>query len=393
MFKKMLRSYDYAFIIAVLLLCCFGLVMVYSSSMVVAVSVYGKASDFFYQKQKIFLILSVVVFFIFAFFPYKVYAHKRFQMTVMLGVIGSLILILIFGHAANNAQSWFRIGPIAVQPAEFAKLGVIMYMAAMLARKQQYINEVKKSITKPVGMLVIIIFLIMMQPDYGSAMIIIAIAMTIIFSSGLSFKTIAKLSLLGLIMIGIILGILQITGNMDLLLSKGRLSRFTGFMHPFDDVQHSGYQLVNSFIAVAQGGMKGLGLGHSIQKTGYLPEPHTDFISAIISEELGTVGVCIFLFLLFFIVAKGLRIAQRCPDAFGSLLAIGISSMIGIQTVINLGAAIGLLPITGVTLPFISYGGSSLILLMLSVGVLANISMVSNMKRKYAADIASLKNN
>lgn len=155
-------------------------------------------------------------------------------------------------------------------------------------------------------------------------------------------------------------------------------------MDPFENIADSGYQLVSSYYAISSGGMVGLGLGNSIQKYGYLPESHTDFIMAVISEELGLFGVLFVIGLISFIVLKGFAISKNCPDPFGSLLAIGISSMIGIQAIVNLGAVVGLLPITGVTLPFVSYGGSSLILLCISAGMLVNISMMNTFKQAYS---------
>lgn len=220
---------------------------------------------------------------------------------------------------------------------------------------------------------VIICSLIAIQPDLGTAMIIGMIALCMILCSGFSGKTLLKLVVMG----GIVLLLVSplVYFNWDSILTEGRLARFESFENPFNYANSSGLQVVNSYYAIGSGGIFGLGLGESIQKYGYLPESHTDFIMAVIAEELGVFGVLFVIFLLSFIVLKGFYIARKCEDPFGSLLAIGISSMIAIQSFINLGGVSGLIPITGVTLPFVSYGGSSLLLLLGSTGILVNISM------------------
>ncbi|MEI2379717.1 FtsW/RodA/SpoVE family cell cycle protein, partial [Priestia megaterium] len=316
-----------------------------------------------------------ILFTLAAIVPYKIYQEKA-VLKFLLGVaISLLILVLAFGHTAGNAQSWFKIGPIAIQPLEITKLTLIIYLAAVFANKQEYINDLKRSILPPMVVVLFICFLIILQPDYGGALLILGTVAAIVLCSGISKKSILKISLLGLIGTLVMLAVLLVTGNMDLLFSPGRLARFTGFLHPFENQQGDGYQLVNSYVAIGNGGILGMGLGQGIQKTGYLPESHTDFIMAIIAEELGFWGVLLVLGLLFFIIFKGLKTAIKCRDPFGALLAIGISVMIAVQVFVNLGAVTGLLPITGVTLPFISFGGSSLTLLMLAAGILTNVSM------------------
>ncbi|CAH0259677.1 FtsW/RodA/SpoVE family cell cycle protein [Priestia megaterium] len=375
MFKKILKCYDYKFIAALIVLSLIGLIMVYSASMVTAISRYGVSGDYFYKKQKLALIAGFTLFTLAAIVPYKIYQEKA-VLKFLLGVIISLlILVLAFGHTAGNAQSWFKIGPIAIQPLEITKLTLIIYLAAVFANKQEYINDLKRSILPPMVVVLFICFLIILQPDYGGALLILGTVAAIVLCSGISKKSILKISLLGLIGTLVMLTVLLVTGNMDFLFSPGRLARFTGFLHPFENQQGNGYQLVNSYVAIGNGGILGMGLGQGVQKTGYLPESHTDFIMAIIAEELGFWGVLLVLGLLFFIIFKGLKTAIKCRDPFGALLAIGISVMIAVQVFVNLGAVTGLLPITGVTLPFISFGGSSLTLLMLAAGILTNVSM------------------
>ncbi|GAA0338702.1 cell division protein FtsW [Bacillus carboniphilus] len=381
MLKKILKSYDYSLVITYILLCIFGLVMIYSASVVWAVQQLGQPSDFFFQKQKINLLVSFIAFLAAAVFPYKIFQFKK-SLAIIMGLITlSLFFIFIFGHTANNAQSWFKFGNSSFQPSEFAKLGLIIYLAAVYGKKQSYINDFNKGIVPPLLFLMLSVFLVAIQPDFGTAFIIFMIGALMILCSGMNLKSLFKLFLLA--MVACILFSPFFLMKKDEIFSEERMGRIDGFLAPFEDVEDHGYHLVNSYYAIGLGGLFGKGLGESTQKLGYLPEPHTDFIISIISEELGIFGVGFVIFSLGFIVLKGIRVSTKCRDPFGSLLAIGISSMIGIQSFINLGGASGVIPITGVPLPFISYGGSSLLLLSLSMGLLVNVSMFTNYDRKY----------
>ncbi|WP_191565720.1 FtsW/RodA/SpoVE family cell cycle protein [Metabacillus idriensis] len=373
MIKKILKSYDYSLILAMLLLCGFGLVMVYSSSMIAAVARWNYESDHFFQRQAIFIALGLVFFCITMFFPYRAYLNRFFIRSVVLVSILMLLALFVFGSIKGGARGWFSLFGFSLQPAEFVKLSVIIYLAAVYEKKQSYINHFGRGVLPPIIFTGFICILIILQPDIGSASIIAMIALSMVICSGLGMKNIFKLIILGAACLVAISPLLLL--KWDKIFTTERISRFAGFMDPFADAGDSGFHLINSYYAIASGGLTGLGLGESVQKYGYLPESHTDFILAIISEELGIFGVLFVLVLLAFIVLKGFQVARHCEDAFGTLLAIGVSSMIGIQTAINVCGLTGLLPITGVTLPFISYGGSSMLLLMLSIGILVNISM------------------
>lgn len=382
MFKKIIKAYDYPILITVVALCLFGLVMVYSSSMVWAVMRYGYDPDFFYRKQRTALILGLLAMTFFMFFPYKIFSKPKFLMSMMLGMCFVLLLVFMIGHTAGNAQSWFKVGIFALQPAEFSKLVMIIYIAAMYGKRQKKINQIDKAVLPPIVFLVVICFLIAIQPDFGTAAIIFTIALTMIMSCGMSIKNFMKLfGFVAIIVVAIVL-LFVITGNGDLIFTTKRLDRFTVLLNPFDPVraQKESYQLVNSLIAIGSGGIWGLGLGNSNQKYGYLPESHTDYIMAIIAEELGLFGVLFVILSLGFIVLRGLRLAMKCKDPFGSLLLIGISSMIGIQTFAIVGGISGIIPLTGVPLPFISYGGSSLILLLISIGIMQNVIAIMNLQ-------------
>ncbi|MFJ7730081.1 FtsW/RodA/SpoVE family cell cycle protein [Neobacillus sp. NPDC097160] len=381
MVKKILKSYDYTLIITIILLCAFGLVMIYSASMAWTVQWYNKPSDFYYQRQKLFLIAALFVFILCAIIPYKIMQFTKWFLAPMvcLSILG-LLGLDVFGHVAGGAQSWYQIGPFKFQPSEFVKLTMIIYLAAVYAKKQRYINHFNKGVLPPLVLLFIVCGLIILQPDYGTAAIIALIAVTIIFASGMNFKSISKLMIITLI---ILLPLVFVAK--DKIFSEKRMSRFTVLENPFaaDIVNKSGFHLANSYIAIGSGGINGLGLGKSIQKLGYLPEAHTDFIMAIIAEELGIWGVSFVIILLAYLVLRGIYIGIQCKDPFGSLLAIGISSMIGIQSFINLGGVSGVIPLTGVTLPFISYGGSSLLVLAAATGILVNVSMFVKYEKKY----------
>lgn len=377
MVKKVLKSYDYSLILVIILLAVFGLVMVYSASIVTAIQRYGYASDYFYQRQKISLILSGCLFFIAAIFPYKALKSNKILIPMVFLSLITLVVLYSFGHVAGNAKSWIKFGPLRIQPSEFIKLTVIIYLSAIYAKKQSYINEFNKGVVPPLVYLIIVCFLIALEPDYGTAAIIFLIGMAIVCSSGMNFVNLMKLASIGIVVASSLLLFAK-----DKIFSDNKIGRFEGFLDPFGNVDE-GWQLVNSYLAIGSGGIKGLGLGQSVQKLGYLPEGHTDFIMAIISEELGIFGVGFVLLSLAYIVLRGIYIGLKCNDPFGSLLAIGISSMIGIQTFINLAGVTGLMPITGVPLPLVSYGGSSLLQLSLSLGILINVSMFVNYERKY----------
>lgn len=362
--KQYIKNYDYTLIITPILLAAFGVIMVYSASMVSAV-VDGLDSTYYLNRQLMWFVLGLIGFIFTSVFPYKKY--QKFIKVIILFCILLLLGVTFFGEEANRAtRSLVLFGGVRIQPSEFVKLGLILYLASAYSKKQAYINDFFKGVLPPLVLTIIILGLIILQPDIGTAAIILLIASTIIFSSGIYLR-----HLFLLISIGVVFLIIVIPQ----MVTDVRIARFTGAFQPFSDPSDSGLQLIQSYLAIGVGGLTGEGLGQSIQKLGYLWGAHTDFIMSIVAEELGIIGVIVVLGLLAIIVLRGLFIARKCQDSFGSLLAIGISSMIGIQSFINLGAISGLLPITGVPLPFLSYGGSSLLVVMISMGILNNIAM------------------
>ncbi|MGY0692258.1 putative lipid II flippase FtsW [Virgibacillus sp. FSP13] len=359
---KRLKNNDFTLMITPVLLAAFGLVMIYSASMVTAVYE-GHEANYYLVKQLQWFVIGSIGFTLFSIFPYKYY--QKLTKMMMIIIILLLVGVLLFGTEINYAQSWFDLGFVSVQPAEFAKLGLIIYLASVYSKKQAYINEFNKGVLPPLILTGLVLGLIVLQPDIGTAAIIFLIASSVIFSSGIKFRHLFILIAAGLLVVAIAIP------NM---VTDERISRFTGAYQPFEHPEDDGYHLIQSYLAIGVGGLTGEGLGHSVQKLGYLQEAHTDFIMAVIAEELGFVGVVIVIGLLAIIVLRGIFIARKCDDSFGALLAIGVSSMIAIQAFVNLGAISGMLPITGVPLPFVSYGGSSLLVMMISMGILNNIA-------------------
>lgn len=358
-----LKNYDFTLMITPILLSAFGIVMIYSASMVTAVVAEEVESTYYLSKQLKWFVLGLIGFIITCSIPYQTY--QKFIKPIVLGSIILLLIVLFFGDTVHNATRTISFGPIRIQPSEFVKLTVILYLASIYAKKQSYIDDFARGVLPPLILTGIMLSLIMLQPDIGTSSIIFLIALAIIISSGIRFKHLLALGLIGLTLLAI--AIPKMT-------TDTRIARFTGAYQPFTAPDDSGYHLIQSYIAIGSGGITGTGLGQSVQKLGYLWGAHTDFIMAIIAEELGFIGVMIVLIFLAMIVLRGIFIARKCKNSFGTFLAIGLSSMIGIQTFINLGSISGILPITGVPLPFLSYGGSSLLATLLAMGILNNIA-------------------
>ncbi|MCM3637998.1 FtsW/RodA/SpoVE family cell cycle protein [Sporosarcina luteola] len=382
-FKKMLRSFDYPLFTVYLVLCLFGLVMIYSSSMVWAVNVYDYEPDHFYKRQLFNLAVAIPAFLFASFFPFQNYKRKKLMITSVVVMFILLVIVHFLGSGDHvGAQSWIKLpGFGSIQPSEVAKLVIIVYFASVFAKKYEAgtLDSINKSIGPPVSILILAIGLIMMETDIGTSFIIIMGALSVIAASGIKIRAFSKLSgVLFLAMIPVA-GILYLFRNT--IITDGRKGRILSFLNPFDYAQGSGYQIANGYIAIGAGGIKGLGLGNSIQKMGYLPEPQTDVIMAVISEETGIFGTIIVIGGLGFIVLRALYIAMQTKDPQARMLAAGIGSVIGVQTFVNIGGLTGLIPLTGVPLPFISYGGTSMILLSLSLGILMNVSMFTKYQK------------
>ena len=343
----------------------FGSIMIYSASSIWAEYKFG--DSFHYAKlQAIFLLVSIIAMIIVSKIDYNLY--KKYANLILFGCMFLLILVLIpgVGMVRNGSRSWFAIGPIGMQPSEFAKIGLIIFLAKYLAKNQKELNDIKKSILPILGVIFIFFGLIMLEPDFGSAMVIVLTLMVIIFASGVKLSFFAFLGSLGLV------GIAGL-----IIIAPYRLKRIVSFLNPWSDPLGSGYQIIQSLYAIGPGGLFGLGFGNSIQKQFYLPEPQTDFIFSIISEEFGFMGVLLVTFAFAFLYSKILKISLKQIDLFAKYLSFGLGTQIILQALLNLCVVVGLIPVTGVTLPFISYGGSSLLISMVSIGIVLSVSRKS----------------
>ena len=374
--KRYAKNFDYPLFFVYIALTLFGLVMIYSASMAWSVNYYGDDPDRFYIQQLINLSLAFPVFAVAALFPYKHFSKKWMLMTILAVIFLGLVLVHFIGYAAGGAQSWINLGFANIQPSEVAKVGIIFYLSGVFANKYKNgnINKINESVAPPVIILTLVLLSVFLEPDLGSMMIIGAVGLSVMAASGIQFKFFARLAAIVVGASAVFILPIMIFAS-DMIFTEKRLGRLDAFFNPFSDELGFGLQIVNGYLAIGSGGLSGLGLGQSIQKLGYLPEPHTDFIMSVIAEELGVFGVLFVLGGLAFIVLRGLSIAMTTKDPLARMLATGVSSMIGIQAFVNLGGMTGLIPLTGVTLPFISYGGTSVILLSLAMGVLMNVSM------------------
>ena len=348
----------------VLLICLvlvgLGLVMVYSSSSVLANVSFGD-SGFFLKKQSIRVFIGLVLMFAFSRLPLHWWA--RFSRPIMLVALLSLLLVLAWGHGA--AQRWLSIpawGGLVFQPAEFAKLALVLYLADVLVRKRDELHDFGRGFIPRLLVVGFALLLIVLQPDLGTAIALGLIALIMLWVGGMRLPHLAGAGVLALLVIGL-----------SLLHSKYQMRRLVSFIDPASDPPGS-YQLSQSLYGLGNGGFFGVGLGNSMQKEQYLPEPHTDFVFSVIGEEMGLVGTLAVLGLFAAFAFYGLRIGARAGDTYGFLVAVGITAMISTYALLNIGVVIGVLPTTGLPLPFVSYGGSSLMVNMAGVGILLGVA-------------------
>lgn len=381
MIKERLKHVDKYIVVPYLLLTVFSIMMVYSASSYSALNDYGNP-HYYLPRQIIFVGMSYVLFLVALFFPLKILKNKKYVMIGILITALSLGFLLLFGREINGARGWIETPLFNIQPAEFTKFTVIWYLAYILSKKQKIIIEnFFKAIVAPIGLVSLIVLMIYVQPDTGSAFIIVLIGSVMIFASGVSPKLGTGFGLIGVTSLLGLTQLIKAYGTRLFFLNENRYRRFQGFWDPFQLAEGAGLQLVNSYYALSRGGLFGVGFGNSVQKTGYLPFPYTDFIVAIIGEEFGLLGITIFLFVFALMVSRMILTAIRSKSAFHSILSIGVAAMFLIQSMVNLMGVVGLMPITGVTFPFISYGGSSLMVLSVSLGLVANVSARVNYQR------------
>lgn len=357
------RSSSFYVLLAVtIVLTLFGIVMVFSASQVTALSEY-KDSFYFLKRQVIWVAIGFSLLMLFANIDYR---RLRFFSLSFLGVsIALLVAALIPGIStvAGGASRWLTFGPLSVQPSEVAKLAMVIFCADLLARRQERLGNLFDLVVPIIPVLALMALLIILQPDLGTLVIIAVTVFVLLFVAGAKLRHLVLLGLSGLS--AVILLIFS---------ASYRRERLLSFLNPWRDPMKTGFHIIQSLIALGSGKLFGLGLGMSRQKFFYLPAAHTDFIFAIVGEELGLIGTLAVILGFSILAYVGIKIAFRSSPLFGRLLAAGITTLIATQAIINMGAVTGLLPITGVPLPLISFGGSSLTFTLMGIGILLNIS-------------------
>lgn len=349
-------------IIAVFIISLFGVIMILSSSYIWAEYKFHDPFKYF-KSQLIFSILGSILMVIISKIPYTYYLKKANIILLVCFFLLILVLIPGIGTVRNGSRSWFGIGGFGIQPSEFMKLALIIFTSKYLSKNYKSIKDIKRGVMPILFVTIVVFGLIMMQPDFGTGVITVITIIGLLYISGVKLSFFMKIGILGLIGAVILI-----------LIAPYRLERISSFLNPWEDPLGSGFQSIQSLFALGPGGLLGLGLGNSIQKHFYLPEPQTDFIFSIISEELGFLGVIIVSSLFLIIIYNGIKTSLGSKDLFSKYLSFGIIFQIGFQTLLNLMVVVGLIPVTGVTLPFLSYGGSSLLITMISIGILLNIS-------------------
>lgn len=355
-------KFDKTLFFSVIILSIFGVLMIYSSSYIWALYKYGNAYKFVIH-QGIFLILGIILMFIVSKIDYNIYKRKA---NLILGICFLLLVLVLIpgiGTIRNGSRSWFGIGNFGIQPSEIAKLGLIIFIAKFLAKNNKDKRNTKLFVFPILFIIIIFFALIMLEPDFGTGMVTVCGLIGLIFITGAKLQIFFKLGIIGL------LGIIAL-----IITAPYRLERITSFLNPWSDPLESGFQIIQSLYAIGPGGLFGFGFLNSRQKHFYLPEPQTDFIFSIITEEFGFVGALFIAIMFIIIFYRCIKISLATNDLFAKYLAFGLSFMLIFQTLLNLMVVVGILPVTGVTLPFISYGGSSLVTSLISIGIILNIS-------------------
>jgi cell division protein FtsW len=363
--SRLWRRGDRALLIAVGALTAFGLIMVFSASEVQGWLWFHNPA-YYFEHQLIWLALGLVLLFAAARIDY----HRLRPLAWPLGVVTVVLMVLVllphFGVEVNGARRWLRLGPLQMQPAELAKIAAIVFMALWLERHRDRLSSLENGVVPFLALLGFTVLLVILERDLGTTLIVAGILLAQFLVAGGRKRHVLLLAL-----------IMVLCGYLFIRMEPYRLQRILAFVDPWSDPLNTGFQAIQSVVALGSGGFAGLGLGHSIQKYQWLPFAHTDFIFAIVGEETGLLGTSAVLGLFGLFAYRGYRVALKAPDAFGSLLATGVTTWIALQALINIAAVTVTLPTTGIPLPFISYGGSSLAITLLAVGILLNVSTQS----------------
>jgi cell division protein FtsW len=343
----------------------FGIAMVFSSSAIMAKEKFGDP-NYFAFKQLVSAMLGLAVMFVIMKCDYHLYARPAIVFS-MLAIVVALLVLVFFLTAAANTHRWIQLPGFNVQPSELAKLALIFFLAYFLEKRNGKVNDITFTLI-PIGFIVAILAgLIVLQPDLGTAVSLLVVSVTLLFVAGLDVRWLAVSAIFA-------------TPVFYLLVFrvKYRRERILAFMNPWEQPLGRGFQIIQSLLSVASGGLAGLGYMEGKQKLFYLPEAHTDFIFAVVGEELGMIGTCAVLILFGLFFWRGVRAAINAPDLFGFYLGLGITTMICVQAFINMSVVLGLLPTKGIPLPFLSYGGSSFVVMLAAVGILLNVSQQSS---------------
>lgn len=359
---KRLVSCDMIILLMVVALTCFGVVMVYSASSVMAAKKYHDGF-YFLKRQGMFALTGFALMYGVMQVDYHVW--RKCAVPVLIGCLVLLVLVLIpgIGGSAGGASRWIRLPGFSLQPSEMAKIALIIYMAYSLDKKQDRVKMFSSGFLPYMMVLAILLVLLLKQPDLGSALTLGIVAVLMLFAAGTKPTYIISMFLLALPFLYFLVM------NVDY-----RRKRIMAFLQPWDDPTGSGFQIIQSWLAFGTGGVAGQGLGEGKQKLFYLPEAHTDFILSVVGEELGFIGVMVISAMFFLLVWRTIRVALVAEDQFGRFLAFGIAVLLGIEAFVNIAVVTGLLPTKGLALPFISYGGSSLLISLFAAGIVLNIS-------------------
>ncbi len=336
-----------------------GLVMIYSNT---AVSCgLDPLKNTFVVKQMAWVGVSIIA----AVICFLVDYHRLadYSRLIMFLTLAALAALLVFGVDVNGARRWFKIGGMSIQVSEFAKIAIILYAAGFVSRKHEVMGDFVKGFLPPVAVLGVTFGLIILEPDFGTAALIVAVVVTMLIASGVRWRHLGPLVVAGLPLMFLLLR-----------LKEYRWRRLMVFLDPWTDPRGAGYHVVQSLIALGSGGLTGVGPGRSLQKLGFLPEAETDFIFAVYGQETGFVGCLLLLAVFVVLFYAGMRVSRSAPDVLGALIALGVTVLIGYQMLINVGVAVSAMPTKGISLPFVSFGGSSLVALSAGIGMLVNVA-------------------
>lgn len=364
------KSYDPVILISVILLVGLGLIMIYSSSAVLAYQ-HFKDPYYFLKRQSVWIIIGATLMVLFMILDYHFLQKITYPALIVTIFLLVVVLFPQFGKKVGGAQRWLQIGSFSFQPSELAKFTLVLYIVHSLDKKQARIKDFFYAYLPNIIVLGLFSTLLIFQPDMGTTAILMTVVFILFFIAGIKFNYLfySVMILLPIICAAI-------------LNSEYQKTRIISFLDPEKDPLGTGYQIIQSFLAFGRGNLFGLGLGDSMQKLFFLPEAHTDFIFSIIGEELGFTGTAAVVILFLAIIWRGIQISLKSPDLYGTYLSLGLTSLIGVQALVNLAVTVGLLPTKGLTLPFVSLGGSSLVISMVSAGVLLNVSKVTRCRGK-----------